>query len=171
MIMFMVDNNRCQLGASPPSPSSLTVYVDGACSNNQAPGGQPGGWAAVFSDGRAFSGGDPATTNQRMELQAAIEALRRVPPGASVTVCSDSAYVVNAFRDNWFAGWEARGWRNAKGQPVENQDLWHALLALASARNVTWTKVKGHAGDPLNDEADRLAVAAISKLRNQGGDR
>ncbi|MCL6520787.1 MAG: ribonuclease HI [Firmicutes bacterium] len=139
------------------------VYTDGACSNNQAPGGQPGGWAAVFRDGTCLSGGDPATTNNRMELTAVIEALRHTPPGSSVAVWSDSAYVVNAFLQDWFSGWERRGWRNSRGQPVENQDLWRELLRLVRERRVTWHKVSGHSGDPLNEKADRLAVAAIPR--------
>jgi ribonuclease HI len=137
------------------------VYTDGACQNNQAPGGQPGGWACVFVDGPQFSGFDPATTNNRMELTAAIEALKHTEPGAAVTIFSDSAYVVNAFQQNWFAGWQRRGWKNAKGQPVENQDLWRDLKHLEQERRVTWVKVRGHAGDHYNEIADRLAVEAI----------
>ena len=153
--------------AVPPSPpagaSGYVAYVDGACSNNQAAGPQRGGWAAVFTDGRSFSGGDEATTNNRMELRAAIEALRQTPPGSAVTINSDSAYVVNAFLQNWFRGWEARGWRNVKGAPVENQDLWRQLRAEAEQRRVTWVKVQGHAGNELNELADQLAVAAIPR--------
>lgn len=140
------------------------VYTDGACSNNQAPGGQPGGWGVVFADGPSYSGADARTTNNRMELTAAIEALRHTPPGSKVRLHSDSAYVLNAFLQNWFQGWERRGWKNAKGQPVENQDLWRALRDLAADREVLWIKVKGHAGDPLNEAADRLAVAAMAKV-------
>ena len=137
------------------------VYTDGACQNNQAPGGQPGGWACVFIDGPSYSGFDPKTTNNRMELTAVIEALKHTPDGAHVKVHSDSAYVINAFQQNWFAGWERRGWKNAKGQPVENQDLWRTLRQLAMERKVEWIKVRGHAGDAYNEAADRLAVDAI----------
>ncbi len=137
------------------------VYTDGACQNNQAPGGQPGGWACVFVDGPSYSGFDPKTTNNRMEMTAVIEALRHTPDGARVKIHSDSAYVINAFQQNWFAGWERRGWKNAKGQPVENQDLWRILRQLAMARRVEWIKVRGHAGDAYNEAADRLAVDAI----------
>ncbi|MBX5466466.1 MAG: ribonuclease HI [Firmicutes bacterium] len=143
---------------------SYEVYTDGACSNNQRPGGQPGGWAAVFKDGRILSGAEPATTNNRMELKAAIAALRHTPPGAEVIVYSDSAYVVNAFQQDWFSGWRLRGWRNAKGKPVENLDLWQELLALAEARRVRWVKVAGHRGDPWNERADREAVAAMRRM-------
>jgi ribonuclease HI len=142
------------------------VYTDGACSNNQAPGGQPGGWAVVFVGGPSYSGAEARTTNNRMELTAAIQALGHTPPGSKVRIYSDSAYVVNAFRQNWFQGWERRGWKNAKGQPVENQDLWRRLRDLAAAREVDWIKVKGHAGDPYNEQADRLAVDAIRALRS-----
>ncbi len=139
------------------------VYTDGACQNNQRPGGQPGGWACVFVDGPQYSGFALKTTNNRMELQAAIEALKRTPPGSKVTLYSDSAYLVNAFRQNWFQGWERRQWRNAKGKPVENQDLWRELWNLAQDRDVKWMKVAGHAGDVYNERADRLAVQAIAE--------
>ncbi len=143
------------------------VYTDGACQNNQAPGGQPGGWACVFVDGPSYSGFDPRTTNNRMELTAAIEALKHTSPHSRVTILSDSAYVVNAFLQNWFQGWQRRGWKNAKGQPVENQDLWRELKTLADARYVTWKKVKGHAGDRFNEMADQLAVDAIRSAVGQ----
>lgn len=143
----------------------FVCYTDGACSNNQAAGGQKGGWAVVFTDGRRYAGFDPSTTNQRMELTAAIRALQHVPPGASVAIHTDSAYVMNAFTQDWFRGWEARGWRNSKGEPVANQDLWQELRRLAAERTVRWVKVRGHAGDPLNEEADRLAVRAMTAQR------
>jgi ribonuclease HI len=85
------------------------VYTDGACRNNQAPGGQLGGWACVFVDGPSYSGADPSTTNNRMEMTAVIEALKHTATGTDVTVYSDSAYVINAFVQNWFRGWEKRG--------------------------------------------------------------
>ncbi len=143
------------------------VYTDGACRNNQAPGGQPGGWGAVFVDGPSYSGYDARTTNNRMELTAAIEALKHTEPGAKVKLHSDSAYVINAFLQNWFQGWERRGWKNAKGQPVENQDLWRELYQLAKERRVEWIKVKGHAGDRYNEMADQLAVEAIREAHGQ----
>lgn len=144
--------------------TTYEVYTDGACANNQAPGGQVGGWACVFVDGPKYSGADPSTTNNRMEMTAAIEALEHTEKGSMVTIYSDSAYVINAFLQNWFAGWERRGWKNAKGQPVENQDLWQKLRQLASDRKVRWVKVKGHSGNPLNEAADKLAVAAMNQL-------
>ncbi|MCL5064846.1 MAG: ribonuclease HI [Firmicutes bacterium] len=140
------------------------VYTDGACRNNQAPGGQLGGWACVFVDGPSYSGADPSTTNNRMEMTAVIEALKHTATGTDVTVYSDSAYVINAFVQNWFRGWEKRGWKNAKGQPVENQDLWRQLQSLVQDRHVHWVKVKGHSGNVMNERADQLAVAAMSTL-------
>lgn len=146
-------------------PASMKeVYTDGACRNNQAPGGQLGGWACVFVDGPSYSGADPSTTNNRMEMTAVIEALKHTASGTDITVYSDSAYVINAFVQNWFRGWEKRGWKNAKGQPVENQDLWRQLQSLVLDRHVHWVKVKGHSGNVMNERADQLAVAAMSTL-------
>jgi ribonuclease HI len=139
------------------------VYTDGACSGN--PG--PGGWAAIVQEGpgtkgeRVVSGGEAQTTNQRMELRAAVEGLRAVPPGRRVRLHSDSAYVVNCFRERWYERWEANGWLGADKKPVTNRDLWEALLAEARRRDVEWVKVPGHAGDPLNERVDALARAAI----------
>ncbi len=140
----------------------MVAWTDGACSGNGT-ARSPGGWAVVFADGSSFSGGEPETTNQRMELRAAIEALARVPDGAVVEVRSDSAYVINCFKQRWHAGWERNGWRNSRGDAVANRDLWEQLLKLARTRRVTWSKVRGHAGDPRNEQADRLAVAAIPR--------
>ena len=143
----------------------VIVYSDGACSGN--PG--PGGWGAVIVDGgreREISGGEPSTTNQRMELRAVIEALRAIPRRRRVAVHSDSAYVVNCFRERWYVRWQKNGWKNAQNKPVGNRDLWEALIALAERHDVSWHKVAGHAGVPLNERADRLACAAIER---QGG--
>ncbi len=136
---------------------TTVVYTDGACIGN--PG--PGGWAWARSDGDFASGHDPATTNQRMELTAVLEALGVVE--GPVEVVSDSTYVVNCFRDRWWAGWRARGWRNSKGQPVANQDLWKDLVAVVVDDRpglVRFRWVKGHANDPLNLLVDRLANEA-----------
>lgn len=140
----------------------ITVYTDGACSGN--PG--PGGWAwAVAPDGVPNdSGGEPMTTNQRMELLAALEALRTFDPsGERVRIVSDSTYVVKCFQDKWWVRWEQNGWRNAKKQPVANADLWKPLVEFERAGNVEWQWVKGHSGDRLNDLVDGLAVAAIRR--------
>lgn len=138
----------------------IVVYTDGACSGN--PG--PGGWAwAVAPDGRLRgSGGERSTTNQRMELRAVLEALRSLDlASAPVEVASDSTYVVNCFRDRWWATWQRNGWRNSKRQPVANADLWQPLVELVNGADVRFRWVKGHSGDPMNDLVDRLAVAAI----------
>jgi len=144
-------------------PGPVTIYTDGACSGN--PG--PGGWAAiVIDDGRErdLAGGETSTTNQRMELRAALEGLRALGGRRTVELYSDSAYLVNCFRDKWHVRWRQNGWRNAQKKPVENRDLWEALIALAERHDVTWHKVAGHSGDPLNERADRLARAAIDRL-------
>jgi ribonuclease HI len=140
----------------------ITVYTDGACSGN--PG--PGGWAwAVAPEGQPCgSGGDRSTTNQRMELQAVLEALRALPiADESIDVVSDSTYVVNCFRDRWWVRWQANGWRNAKKQPVANDDLWRPLVELVNGHDVRFRWVKGHSGDRMNDLVDRLAVAATPR--------
>ena len=142
-------------------PTPVVVYTDGACSGN--PG--PGGWAwAVAPDGTpSGAGGEGRTTNQRMEIKAVLEALRTYAAAGPVEVVSDSTYVVNCFRDRWWVRWEANGWRNAKRQPVANDDLWRPLVELVRNADVTFRWVKGHSGDRLNDIVDRLAVAAIPR--------
>jgi ribonuclease HI len=147
----------------PPLPEGATsVYTDGACSGN--PG--PGGWAWAVADGRQGSGGHPDTTNQRMEIQAALEAVRAVPDSPLVVV-SDSTYVVNCFRDGWWRGWQARGWVTSAKKPVVSRDLWEPLVDLVNDRgDVTFRWVKGHSGDPMNDLVDRLAVAQSALFRS-----
>ena len=130
------------------------VYTDGACRGN--PG--PGGWAWVVPDGQSASGGAPQTTNQRMELNAVLEAVRSVE--GPLEVFSDSTYVVNCFRDRWWEGWIRRGWRNSQKKPVANRDLWEPLIELVLAREIEFVWVKGHSGNRWNDEADRLATEA-----------
>jgi ribonuclease HI len=147
-----------------PWPSTVTVYTDGACSGN--PG--PGGWAALIFDGaaeRAVSGAEPHTTNQRMELRAAIEALVAIDGARQVALYTDSSYVMNCFRDRWWEKWERNGWLGAAKQPVTNRDLWEQLIAETRRHAVTWHKVKGHSGDPLNDRVDLLARQAIAAAR------
>ena len=141
----------------------ILVYTDGACSGN--PG--PGGWAAIIIDEgreRELSGGERSTTNQRMELKGAIEGLAAIDGRREVALHSDSAYVVNCFRDKWYVRWQQNGWRNAQKRPVENRDLWEALIELSERHRVSWHKVAGHSGDPLNERADQLARAAIKRL-------
>lgn len=141
----------------------ITIYTDGACSGN--PG--PGGWGAVLFYGehnRELSGGEDNTTNQRMELTAVIEALRALKvTGWQVVVYTDSAYIVNAFKQNWTENWQRNGWRNSKKDAVANQDLWKELIALMQKNHVKIEKVKGHAGDRWNERCDELARAAIRK--------
>jgi ribonuclease HI len=137
------------------------VYCDGACSGN--PG--PGGWAAlIIDDGveRVVSGAERRTTNQRMEIAAALGGLAAVPESRRVHVHSDSAYVVNCFRDRWWERWVATGWIGAGKQPVANRDLWERLLRETQRHDVHWHKVRGHSGDPLNERVDLLARQAIA---------
>lgn len=145
----------------------VEIYTDGACSGN--PG--PGGWAAILM-ARGFektiSGGQASTTNNRMELTAAVEALSCLKKPCQVRLFSDSAYLVSAFTKGWLANWQNNGWKNAAGDPVSNLDLWQLLLAAASQHQVDWVKIKGHADDELNIRCDRLAVAEIKKIRQNG---
>lgn len=141
----------------------VLMYTDGACSGN--PG--PGGWAYLLeSNGRKKegSGGDPLTTNNRMEMKAIIEGFRALKTPCRVTVCSDSALIINAFKDRWIDNWQSNGWKKSDKKPVENRDLWEELLAAMSPHHVTWKKVKGHADDPRNNRVDELAVAASKKF-------
>lgn len=138
------------------------VYTDGACSGN--PG--PGGWAWVIPEGRYRSGAARHTTNQRMELAAALDAVRAIE--GPLEIVSDSTYVVNCFRNRWWEGWLRRGWMNSKKQPVANRDLWEPLIEMYRERPITFRWVKGHAGNEWNDLADRLAVEA--SLTQQGVD-
>jgi ribonuclease HI len=147
--------------ASTGTGKPIEVFTDGACSGN--PG--RGGWAwAVAPDGERFgSGGAAHTTNQRMELQAVLEALRSLP--GDVTIVSDSTYVVNCFRDKWWVKWQSNGWKNSQRQPVANVDIWEPLIALVQERKPTFRWVKGHSGDKMNDLVDQLAVAAAANAR------
>lgn len=139
----------------PATAGALEVWTDGACSGN--PG--PGGWAWGTQDGRQASGGAPATTNQRMEIQAALEAVKAL--AGPLIVVSDSTYVVNCFRDAWWRAWLTRGWVNSAKKPVANRDLWEPLITAVRDRgDISFRWVKGHSGDPMNDLVDRLAVEA-----------
>ena len=145
----------------------ITVYTDGACSGN--PG--PGGWAAIITeDGteRIVSGAESRTTNQRMELTAAIEGLAAIPGRRRVHVHTDSAYVMNCFEQRWWDRWEKNGWLGAGKKPVTNRDLWERLLAQVRRHDVVWHKVRGHSGDVMNDRVDALARGAIASLAPRG---
>lgn len=151
-------------GARPGSGDDETfhVFTDGACVPN--PG--PGGWGAVIRQGhtvRELNGGEAGrTTNNRMELMAAIEALESLPDGSRVVLSTDSSYVKNGIT-TWIAGWRRKGWRSSTGDPVKNQDLWQRLDAATARHAVRWEWVKGHAGHPENERADRLAAAGIPR--------
>jgi ribonuclease HI len=149
-----------------PFDQPVVVYTDGSCLGN--PG--PGGWAWAIPDGRYDSGGERLTTNQRMEITAALEALRSIGTGAGsalLTVMSDSSYVVKCFQDRWWEGWLRRGWRNSAGKAVANRDLWEPLLreVLETDRQIVFRWVKGHSGERWNDFVDQLAVAAAMAAR------
>src|SRR5690606_9132746 len=136
-------------------PGAVTVYTDGACSGN--PG--PGGWAWAIDPDTYASGFEASTTNQRMEIRAALEAV--TANDGPLLVVSDSTYVVNCFRDRWWVGWLDRGWVNAQKKPVANRDLWEPLVHAVNERgDVAFQWVKGHSGDEMNDLVDRLAVLA-----------
>lgn len=141
---------------------TVIIYTDGACSGN--PG--PGGWGCLLLYGeekRELCGGEPLTTNQRMELQAAIAALQALKQPCQVQLYSDSAYLVNAFRQKWLEKWQKNGWKNSKKEPVVNQDQWQELLRLTAIHQIEWLKVKGHHGDQYNERCDELARAAIPR--------
>ena len=133
----------------------VTIYTDGACKGN--PG--PGGWGAllVWSDReKELFGGDPATTNNRMELTAVIQALSSLKRRCKVVIYTDSEYVRKGITE-WITGWKRRGWKTADNKPVKNVELWQQLEAAAATHQVDWRWVKGHAGDPGNERADGLA--------------
>ena len=142
-----------------PEAPEVELWTDGACSGN--PG--PGGWAAVLRCGdrsRELSGGERMTTNNRMELQAVIQGLAALDRPCAVQVHTDSTYVMHAITKRWIAGWQKRGWKTAAKTPVANRELWEELLAQLDRHDVTWVKVKGHAGVEINERCDVLAVAA-----------
>lgn len=145
--------------------TEVTAYTDGACRGN--PG--PGGWGVLLvSTGgveRELFGGEPETTNNRMELLAAIEALCALRRPARVTLYTDSVYLKNGITQ-WISNWRRRGWRTAARKPVKNQDLWRALDAAAERHEVDWRWVKGHSGDPGNERADALANLGLESALN-----
>jgi ribonuclease HI len=146
----------------------VTLYTDGACSGN--PG--PGGWGALLQFGdqeKTIKGAERETTNNRMELMAVIEGLRALKEPCRVAVHTDSAYIVNAFEQDWISNWKQRGWKTASKKPVKNRDLWEALLREMERHDVTFVKVKGHADDALNNYVDGVAVGAIDDLRIELG--
>jgi ribonuclease HI len=148
--------------------AELFAYTDGGCSGN--PG--PGGWGAILqaiSDGevvkeRELSGGEEETTNNRMELMAAIAALEALERSSTITVVTDSTYLRDGIT-GWIHGWKRNGWKTAAKKPVKNADLWQRLDQAQTRHTVTWDWVKGHAGHDQNERADRLATAEIKRLK------
>ena len=140
----------------------IVIYTDGACRHN--PG--PGGWAALVKyteTEKTLMGAEAQTTNNRMELMAAVMGLRSLEQASQVKLYTDSQYVQKGI-SAWVIDWQRRGWKTAQGHPVKNQDLWQALLLEASVHQVSWHWVKAHAGDPDNETVDRLARQAIDEL-------
>ncbi|MBC8045030.1 MAG: ribonuclease HI [Rhizobacter sp.] len=150
---------------------NVLIYTDGACSGN--PG--EGGWGAILiytGEGGAekrkeISGYEPQTTNNRMEMTAPIKALELLSEPCVVRLCSDSAYLINAFNEGWLKNWKYNNWKTAAKKPVENKDLWLRLDKLSQTHRITFQKVKGHSTDELNNRADALATGAIAAHRNK----
>lgn len=147
--------------ALPSTAQHVVIYTDGACKGN--PG--PGGWGAIMTTGdsvKELFGGELATTNNRMEMTAVIEALAALKRPCRITLYVDSQYVLKGMTE-WIKGWKARGWRTAAKEPVKNVDLWQKLDALVSAsgHNIEWVWVRGHDGDPGNERADVLANKGV----------
>ncbi len=143
--------------------TTVNIWTDGACSGN--PG--PGGWGAVLCYGeneKELSGAEPATTNNRMELMAAIQALEALKRPSKVQLHTDSKYVMDGLT-KWIHGWKRNGWKTADKKPVKNEDLWKRLDEANQRHDVTWKWVKGHADDVMNNRADELARSAIKTLR------
>ncbi|HQS10906.1 MAG: ribonuclease HI [Rhizobiales bacterium 24-66-13] len=144
----------------------IEIWTDGACSGN--PG--PGGWGAVLRSGpheKELSGGEAHTTNNRMELMAAISALEALKKPSAVDLHTDSEYLRNGIT-KWVAGWRRNGWRTADKKPVKNQDLWERLDAALGRHEIAWHWVKGHAGNELNERADQLARDGMAPFKSGG---
>jgi ribonuclease HI len=145
---------------------NVIIYTDGACRGN--PG--PGGWGAILLYGdkeKELFGGEPETTNNRMELMAAIVALETLNASCQVVLTTDSKYVMDGITQ-WMANWKKRGWKTASKQPVKNVDLWQRLDAAVQRHDVDWQWVKGHSGHPGNERADALANRGIDEMKQQG---
>ncbi|MEC8063259.1 MAG: ribonuclease HI [Pseudomonadota bacterium] len=147
------------------SSDQIVIYTDGACLGN--PG--PGGWGALLQLGqheKILQGNEADTTNNRMELQAAISALSALKRPAKVILYTDSKYLKSGMTQ-WVQGWQQRGWKSANRQPVKNKDLWLQLVALDSQHTISWRWVKGHSGDPLNERVDSIAHEAALAVQKQ----
>ncbi|MCX8130187.1 MAG: ribonuclease HI [Clostridia bacterium] len=147
------------------SNKRVIIYTDGACSGN--PG--DGGWGAILKYGgseKVISGFEKDTTNNRMELTAAIEALRCLKMPCEVELYSDSAYLINGFNNNWVRNWKSNGWRNSSKEEVKNIELWKELDRMNQMHKITWVKVKGHSDNEYNNRCDKLATGEIKKHRS-----
>jgi ribonuclease HI len=172
-ILIGMQENQLKLAkAAQPGPSSkaalklVEVYTDGGCQPN--PG--PGGWGAVLiCNGREkeLYGFEAETTNNRMEMLAAIRALEALKFPCRVKLHSDSALLINAFTKNWIPGWQRKGWVNASKEPVKNRDLWERLMELSRDHQMEWVKVKGHSGVHYNERCDQLCNQAIAEGRKR----
>ena len=168
----MVESSENQVRMVPdPNPPQVEIFTDGACRGN--PG--PGGWGAVLRAGaheREMFGYEPHTTNNRMEMMAALQALAALKRPSDVLITTDSQYLHKGLTE-WLPGWKKRGWRTASRQPVKNADLWQDLEAEVARHTVRWAWVRGHSGHPENERADRLANRAIDEAlglaQPQGG--
>lgn len=143
----------------------ITIYTDGACSGN--PG--DGGWGAILRYGeveKEISGFERNTTNNKMELTAAIQALNQLKMPCEVELCSDSAYLINGFTQGWIYNWKKNGWKTAGKEEVKNVDLWQELDRLNRMHKITWIKVKGHSDNEYNNRCDKLATGEIKKNRD-----
>ncbi len=148
---------------TPAKPERVVIYTDGACKGNPGPGGW-GAWLRLGAHEKELFGGDPSTTNNRMELTAVIESLALLKRRTSVAIYTDSSYVKDGIT-SWIHGWKKRGWRTADNKPVKNIELWQRLDALGGSHDVQWHWVKGHSGDPGNERADALANRGVASLR------
>ena len=160
LILTKLENRNSNDPPHPTTKEKILVWADGACSNN--PG--PGGWGAiVYHEGKysEFSGFSPQSTNNIMEMTAALEGIRQTPEGAKVSVITDSQYVLKGITQ-WIHGWKKKGWKKADGKAVLNRKLWRELDYECCLRSVDWKWVKGHTGDPYNERCDELAREAIS---------
>lgn len=140
----------------------VVIYADGACKGNPGPGGW-GAWISMGAHSKELCGGEPVTTNNRMELMAVIRALQALKRACNVKVYTDSVYVQKGMTE-WIEGWKKRGWRTADKKPVKNDDLWQALDAIAQQHQIEWLWVKGHAGDAGNERADALANQGVAQV-------
>ncbi len=147
----------------------VEIFTDGSCKFN--PG--PGGWGAILrwnGHEKTLSGGEKSTTNNRMELTAAIEALSALKEPCSVTLCSDSKYLIDGLEKGWAASWKKRGWKKSDRSPALNSDLWEKLLELESRHEITYKWIKGHAGHPFNERCDEMAQKEADKLKEEKDD-